>query len=117
SPAAPTSGPGPVSHLYEVTNLVADADAASVHYAELFGLVRERFHPIESATFGYRGMLTMFDPATRLDRIEVITPYDAAKTMGRFFGKRGPSLYMCFVEAPDLAVIRERLQTHAPHDW
>jgi len=59
----------------------------------------------------------MFDPATRLDRIECITPYDAGKTMGRFLAKRGESLYMCFVEAPDLRPIIARLDAHAPHDW
>ncbi len=111
------AAPGLVTHLYEVTNLVHDWRAATAHYADLFDLAPERFCPIESAEYGYRGTLTMFEPRHRLDRIEVITPYDAAKTMGRFMAKRGPSLYMCFAEAPDLAVIRERLQTHAPRDW
>jgi hypothetical protein len=59
----------------------------------------------------------MFDPRHRLDRIEVITPYDLGKTMGRFLTKRGPCLYMCFAEAPDLAAIRARLEEHAPRDW
>ncbi len=108
---------GLVSFLYEVTNLVEDAAAASHHYAALFGLEEARFCPIESAAFGYRGVLTLFDPAERLDRIECITPSDLAKTMGRFMRKRGESLYMCFAEAPDLAAITARLEEHAPHDW
>ena len=117
SPLAQRPAVGLASHLYEVTNLVADSAAASARYAEVFGLAPERYCPIESSEFGYRGVLTMFDPATRLDRIECITPYDAGKTMGRFMARRGESLYMCFVEAPDLRPIIARLDAHAPHDW
>ncbi len=117
SPAADVSGPGVVSRLYEVTNLVADAADACARYAELFALAPERFRPIESAAFGYRGTLTMFDPAERLDRIEVITPYDRAKTMGRYFTRRGACLYMCFVEAPDLRPIIARAEEHAAGAW
>jgi hypothetical protein len=111
------AAPGLVSHLYEVTNLVRDWQAAAARYADLFGLDAARWCPIESAEYGYRGTLTLFEPRDRLDRIEVITPYDPAKTMGRFMSKRGPSLYMCFAEAPDLAAIRDRLEAHAPADW
>ncbi len=111
------AAPGLVSHLYEVTNLVPDWEAAARRYAELFDLAPERFSPITSEEYGYRGTLTMFDPRDRLDRIEVITPFDLAKTMGRFLTKRGPCLYMCFAEAPDLALVRDRLAEHAPRDW
>ena len=106
-----------VSLLYEVTNLVADADATAAAYANVFGLDGALFCPIESATFGYRGVLTMFEPDAALDRIECITPFDPAKTMGRFMRKRGESLYMCFAEAPDLAPIVKRLEAHAGSDW
>jgi hypothetical protein len=109
--------PGLITHLYEVTNLVTDWEAAVARYTDLFDLAAERFCPIASPEYGYRGTLTMFDPRDRLDRIEVITPYDLAKTMGRFVTKRGPSLYMCFAEAPDLMAIRSRLESHAPGDW
>ena len=111
------AAPGLVTNLYEVTNLVPDWQTAAARYADLFGLDPARYCPIESAEYGYRGTLTMFDPRDRLDRIEAITPYDLAKTMGRFMTKRGPSLYMCFAEAPDLTAIRARLETHAPADW
>ncbi len=117
SPVAQRPAAGLVSHLYEVTNLVADWEQASAFYAEIFGLAGERFCPIESATFGYRGVLTMFDPAACLDRIECVTPYEATKTMGRFMAKRAASLYMCFGEAPDLRPIIARAEEHAPHDW
>jgi hypothetical protein len=117
SPLRERSPVGLVSHLYEVTNLVTDYAAASARYADVFGLAPERFCPIESAAFGYRGVLTMFDPAARLDRIECVTPYDGAKTMGRFLARRGECLYMCFAEAPDLRPIIARLEEHAPRDW
>lgn len=108
---------GLVSHLYEVTNLTPDSAAAAAGYAELFGLDPTRFHAIESAEYGYRGTLTMFDPRDRLDRIECVTPHDLAKTMGRFMARRGPCLYMAFVEAPDLAAIRRRVEEIAPGEW
>jgi hypothetical protein len=108
---------GLIAHLYEVTNLVADHAATAALYADLFGLAADRFCPIESAEYGYRGILTMFDPTDRLDRIECVTPYDLTMTMGRFMRKRGECLYMCFAEAPDLGAIRARLEEHAPHDW
>lgn len=111
------AAPGAITHLYEVTNLVADWEAAAATYTDLFALAPERFCPIASPEYGYRGTLTMFDPRDRLDRIEVITPHDLANTMGRFMSKRGSSLYMCFAEAPDLALIRTKLEAHAPQDW
>ncbi|MBI3771063.1 MAG: hypothetical protein HY271_21535 [Deltaproteobacteria bacterium] len=117
SPLRERSPAGLVSHLYEVTNLVGDHAAASASYADLFGLAPERYCPIESAEFGYRGVLTMFDPAVGLDRIECVTPYDGDKTMGRFMARRGECLYMCFVESPDLRPIIARLEAHAPRDW
>jgi hypothetical protein len=107
---------GLVRHLYEATLLVDDCAATVRDTAATFGLEPAHFVPIRSAEFGYAGVLTMFHP-DRLDRIEIVTPNDAAKTMGRFFAKRGPSWYMCFAEADDLAPLRARLLEHAPHDW
>lgn len=111
------SAPGLITHLYEVTNLVPDWEAVAARYTVIFELAPEGFCPIASTEYGYRGTLTMFDPRDRLDRIEVITPYDLGKTMGRYMTKRGPCLYMCFAEAPDLALVRSRLEAHAPGQW
>jgi hypothetical protein len=107
---------GLARRLYEVTNLVDDFAAASARLAAVFGLDSQHFVPIKSAEFGYEGVLTLFRP-DQLDRIEIITPTDLAKTMGRFFQKRGPVLYMCYVEADDVGGVRERLLEHAPQDW
>ena len=107
---------GRARHLYEATLLVPEFAPVVQRAAATFGLDAAHFVPIRSEEFGYEGTLTLFHP-DRLDRIEVITPYDATKTMGRFFAKRGPSLYMCFAEADDLAPIRARLREHAPRAW
>jgi len=104
------------THLYEATLLVPDAATVAQRATTIFGLDPAHFVPIRSEQFGYDGTLTLFHPR-RLDRIEIVTPYDPAKTMGRFFAKRGPALYMCFVEADDLAPIIARLRAHAPRDW
>ena len=106
---------GAFDFLYEVTNLVADADVAVAHYADAFGFhPSSEMVPIESKEYGYRGTLTLFHPE-RLHRFEVITPYDATKTMGRFFGTFGDSLYMCFAESSQLSSIAERCrETGAP---
>ncbi len=109
-------GTGPVDFLYEVTHLTNDAASSARAIADRFGLRQEHFAPIESEQYGYSGILTLFAP-DRLDRLETITPSDPGKTMGRFFAKRGPSLYMCFAESKDTAEIRGRLMTHVPRDW
>lgn len=107
---------GLVRHLYEVTLLVNDAQAVTKRAAEQFGLEPAHFVPIHSAEYGYDGVLTLFHPE-RLDRIEIVTPDDATKTMGRFFAKRGPCLYMCYAEADELSPIRDALAAFAPHAW
>jgi hypothetical protein len=102
--------------LYEVTSLVHDFDETAARAARVFGMDPARFVPIHSEPYGYRGVLTLFQQR-ELDRIEIITPYEFSKTMGRFFQKRGPRLYMAYAEADDTAAIRERLLEYAPEDW
>ena len=107
---------GLLRHLYEVTVLVPDFASVVDRAAAVFGLDTAHFVPISSSEFGYSGTLTLFRPDA-LDRMEIITPSDATKTMGRFFAKRGPSLYMCYGESDDLALLRRRLEQYAPRFW
>lgn len=116
SRAAEHPASGLVQHLYEVTLLVPEFGTVVSAAADTFGLESSHFVPIRSQEFGYAGVLTLFHP-DRLDRMEIITPTDAAKTMGRFFARRGPSWYMCYAEAADLRPIRARLLEHAARDW
>jgi len=110
SPEAVRPPVGLVRHLYEVTNtLVSDWRAAAERYARIFGLDPSRFSRIESARFGYVGTLTLFDPADRLDRIEISQVTDARSAMGRWAARRGDSLYMCYCEVDDIRPIIERL--------
>lgn len=102
---------GAVDQLYEVTNLVADAETAVKEYVALFGMEDKAFQPIASADYGYAGTLTLLDD-DRLDRFEVITPTDLDKTMGRYFSRFGESLYMCFAETGELTTIEERCRAH-----
>ena len=101
---------GHISHLYEVTNIVDDFEEAAGFYASIFGLDKSRFSPITSKHFGYTGSLTLFDPPARLDRIELTQITDPEGAMGRFYGRRGASVYMCFAESPNVAAIREALE-------
>ena len=110
SAEADRSPVGPVSFLYEVTNLVRDWREAADFYARLFRLEPSRFHRIRSDVYGYDGSLLLFDPPARLDRIELAQPVDPARAMGRFFARRGESLYMAYVEVPDAAALAERLE-------
>lgn len=107
---------GLVSQLYEVTHLAHHYPAAARRLADVFDLDRRPFVPIRSEEYGYEGILTLFDP-DRLDRIETITPFDRSLAMGRYFQRRGPRLYMAYVESDDLAAIRDRLEAYAPTDW
>ncbi len=105
-----------IRHLYEVTHLTDDAEGSTRAIADRFGARSEHFVPIASEQYGYRGTLTLFDPA-RLDRIETIHPHDRDKTMGRYFERFGASLYMSYAETDAPDAVRERLLQHAPRDW
>ena len=107
---------GLINNLYEFTHLTDDGRRDAEKIADLFDLDSDSFVPINSERFGYEGILTLFDP-TRLHRIETIHPHDRQKTMGRYFERCGPTLYMCYAEANDLRPIRERVEKIAPKDW
>jgi catechol 2,3-dioxygenase-like lactoylglutathione lyase family enzyme len=100
---------GVVSFLYEVTNIVDDHKDSANFYADLFGLHSSRFAPIKSDHFEYEGTLTLFDPPSRLDRIELTEAGESEAAMGRFYKKRGESIYMCYMEAPDVMALAGRL--------
>jgi hypothetical protein len=112
SPEAPARSPvGLVSHLYEVTNtIVSDWRAAALRFTALFGLDPGRFSSIGSERFGYVGTLALFDPPARLDRIEISQVVNPASAMGRWVERRGDSLYMCYVEVPEVRPVIERLE-------
>ncbi len=116
SPVARRARVGLIERLYEVTNLVAEVSAASGALVETFGLDPAPFVPIRSENYGYDGVLTLFQPG-ELDRVEIIHPFDATKTMGRFFAKGGPCLYMCYAETDRPAEVRERALAHAAGHW
>ncbi len=99
---------GDIDYLYEATILAGDADALTARFAEVFALDAQTFVDISSPRFGYDGKLTLFRSGA-LHRFEVITPIDADKTMGRFFTKVGPCLYMSFAETSRLAEIEQRV--------
>jgi hypothetical protein len=116
SPTAERERIGLVQRLYEVTNLVSDAERPTAELARLLALDRSAFVPIRSEQFGYDGVLTLFAP-DELDRIEIIHPFDRDKTMGRFHAKRGDSLYMGYAESDRTDEIRRRVQEYGPEDW
>lgn len=100
---------GDINYVYEVTNPVTDWQDAAAKYTKLFKLDPAQFSPIRSELYGYEGTLTLFDPPARLDRIEITQTWgDGA--MSRFYQKRGPSLYMCYIETDDVAALAARLR-------
>lgn len=100
---------GLLKWTYEVTNVVANWNAAAERYAKLFALDAGRFCPITSPEFGYTGTLTLFDAPARLDRIEISQIADPSLAMGRFHQRRGDSLYMFYAETDDVGTIAKRL--------
>jgi len=107
---------GLLSRIYEATLLHQHHQRAARQLASVFEMNPGNFAPIRSVPYGYEGTLAFFDP-DRLDRIETVTPFDRKKTMGRFFARQGPSLYMFYAEARDTVALRERLLEHAPSAW
>jgi hypothetical protein len=110
SPERPVDAPALITHLYEVTNIVSDHEEAAAYYARIFGLDASRFCPIKSERWGYTGTLTLYNPPAQLDRIEITQTTEQSLAMGRFFARRGQSLYMCFAETDDIRPIAEGLQ-------
>jgi hypothetical protein len=109
SPHEERSQVGDLDYLYEATILANDADGLTARFASVFALDAQAFVQIDSPRFGYTGKLTLFRER-ELHRFEVITPTDMEKTMGRFFGKIGPCLYMSFAETSRLAEIEARVR-------
>jgi catechol 2,3-dioxygenase-like lactoylglutathione lyase family enzyme len=104
----------PVGHircLYEVTNPVRDWQDTAARYTRIFGLDPTCYSPIKSELYGYAGTLTLFNPPDRLDRIEITQTFgDGA--MDRFHQRRGPALYMCYIETDDVAALAGRLRSN-----
>jgi hypothetical protein len=111
-----TARQGLMQNLYEVTHLTDLEQDAAARLATIYQLNQTHFVPIRSDNYGYQGCLTLVNPE-RLDRIEIINPFDPDKTMGRYFRKFGPSLYMCYGECDSLPLLRERLKDQLPNDW
>jgi len=101
---------GDIRGLYEVTNVVDDWQDTAALYTRMFDLDPTKFHHIESRRYGYRGTLTLFDPPRRLDRIEITQTIPGSGAMDRFFQRRGPSLYMCYLEMDDVLLLANRLR-------
>jgi catechol 2,3-dioxygenase-like lactoylglutathione lyase family enzyme len=103
---------GHIRCVYEVTNPVTDWKEATGYYTGLFGLDETRYCPIGSRLYGYEGTLTLFEPPDRLDRVEVVQTYEGSGAMDRFYRKRGPSLYMCYIETDDVNGLAARLEAN-----
>jgi hypothetical protein len=99
---------GDIDYLYEATLLAQQPKKLTQRFAEVFGLNADSFVTIDSPRFGYNGTLTLFE-AEELHRFEVIEPIDPNNTMGRFFGKKGPTMYMSFAETRNLYDIEQRV--------
>jgi catechol 2,3-dioxygenase-like lactoylglutathione lyase family enzyme len=113
SPLADREAPSLLSHLYEVTHIVRGWKEVQEEHARVFGLAPDRFCEIESENFGYTGQLLLFEPPTRLDRIELVQVTQREAAMGRFFQRRGESIYMSYAECPDPAALVERLRSRS----
>ncbi len=106
----PREPAGRLRFLYEVTHVVRSWKEARDTHTALFGLDADRFHEIQSEQYGYTGQLLLFDPPERLDRIELCEITNPEGAMGRFFRRRGESLYMCYAECDDLGRLLAHLR-------
>ena len=116
SPPAPRTRAGVMTRFHEVSFLTADPASTAQSLAGTFGLDAAHFAPTESPAFGFAGV-HVYLTAGQHDDIETIKAVDADKAMGRFFARRGPSLYMAFGESDDMERVRTLAIKHAPDDW
>lgn len=116
TPNQPRERTGVMTRLHEVSFLTPDPQASAASLAKVFTLDPANFGPAESDAFGFRGIHVNLTSAKAED-IETIFPYDTEKTMGRFFARRGSSLYMCFGESDQIDVLRDTMMSKAPDDW
>jgi hypothetical protein len=100
---------GLTDFFYEATLLAGNSEEETAKFAHVFSLDAQEFVAINSPGFGYSGTLTLFRKDL-LHRFEVITPLDPANTMGRFFNKIGPCLYMAYAETSDLLEIEQKVK-------
>ena len=100
---------GDIDFLYEATLLAQNSGDETARFAEVFSLDAQEFVEIDSPNFGYSGTLTLFRKDL-LHRFEVITPLVPGNTMGRFFTRTGPCLYMAYAETSDILTIEERVK-------
>jgi len=100
---------GLADFFYEATLLAANSVEETAKFARVFSLDAQEFVEINSPPFGYSGTLTLFRKDL-LHRFEVITPLVPCNTMGRFFEKTGPCLYMAYAESSDLLEIERRVK-------
>ncbi len=107
---------GLAARIYEATHLMEGCARAADRLAKVFDLDPANFVPIQSEQYGYRGILVRFR-SERLDRIETVTPIDRSKPMGRFFARRGPCLYMFYLECAQVRALRTRLDQYLSEAW
>ncbi len=100
---------GEIDFFYEATLLAGNSEEETAKFADVFSLDALEFVAIDSPGFGYSGTLTLFRK-NLLHRFEVITPLEVTNTMGRFFAKTGPCLYMAYAETSNLLDIERRVK-------
>ena len=100
---------GKTDFFYEATLLAANSEEETAKFANVFSLDAQEFVAINSPGFGYSGTLTLFRKDL-LHRFEVITPLEPGNTMGRFFDKTGPCLYMAYAETSNLLEIEQKVK-------
>lgn len=100
---------GKTDFFYEATLLAANSEEETEKFSRVFSLDAQEFVEIKSPGFGYSGTLTLFRKDL-LHRFEVISPLEPTNTMGRFFNKIGPCLYMAYAETSDLLEIEQSVK-------
>lgn len=107
---------GLMTRFHEVSFLVEAPEVTAPAIVETFGLDGAHFGEAQSDAFGFQGVHA-FLTAARRDDVETIHPVNPENAMGRFFARRGPSLYMSFGESDQMEQVRARAMEHAPEDW
>jgi len=104
----PADTVSPFLGVHQITNLVENRDIAAEMYTGLFGQP-ERDESFRQDSYGFLGRALYYGAAARQDSVELGQVHRPDTSMGRFWQRHGPSVYMITLDTDDIGAVRDGL--------